>query len=348
MFLLCCNAVYPKMIFITIVPMNNEVFPVINSTLSPNYLAVWVSAQYGFKNVECQLLKTNINHTYRISTDSADYILRVYNPNHRSIHDVAEEVKLLCEVKNIVSISFPVANAKKEYIQEINAPEGNRYVVFFSFAEGKKIRQLTTALNFNIGVEVGSFHHFTGNKSIERVNYSVDILINWAYRHLARYFSEEMEEMRFIKALEAILPDAFGKQHPTKGIVHLDIWYDNMSIRDNGIITLFDFDNCGNGWLILDIGYYCMHLFYIEPDKEEYERKKDAFISGYRSKNQLPDNELELIPYAGLAIWIHYLGVAAKNFDNIANFYLSENYVKIMIARVKDWLKYHNIEVPHS
>src|SRR5579871_656557 len=124
--------------------MNNEFFPVINSTLSPNHLAVWVSGQYCFKNVQCQVLRTNINHTYRITADGADYILRVYSLSHRSMHDVAEEVKLLCEVKNIVNVSFPIANAKKEYIQEINAPEGNRYVVLFSFAEGKKIRHLTS------------------------------------------------------------------------------------------------------------------------------------------------------------------------------------------------------------
>ncbi len=328
--------------------MNNEVFPVINSTLSPDHLAVWVSAQYGFKNARCQLLKTNINHTYRITTNSADYILRIYNRNHRSFHDVEEEVKLLCEVKNIISVSFPVANAKEEYIQEINAPEGNRYVVLFSFAEGKKMRHLSTALHHKIGEEVGSFHQFTRNKSIERMTYSIDLLVNWSYRQVARYISEEMEEMQFIKASEAVLSDAFGKLHLTKGIVHLDIWYDNLNIQDSGIITLFDFDNCGNGWLILDIGYYCMQLFYIEPDKAAYERKKDAFIKGYQSKNQLSEYEYELIPYAGLAIWIHYLGVAAKNFDYIANFYMSENYIKMMVARVKDWLKYHNIVISHS
>ena len=328
--------------------MNNEVFPVINSTLSPDHLAVWVAVQYGFKNVNCHVLKTNINHTYKITADDADYILRVYNPQHRNLHDVEEEVKLLCGLKHVISISFPLANAQKEYVQKINAPEGNRYAVLFSFAEGTKMRHLTAALNFNIGVEVGSFHQFTRDKAIERMSYSVDLLITWSYRHLARYMPGEMEEMQFIKASEAILSDAFGQPGLTKGIVHLDIWYDNLTIRDNGTITLFDFDNCGTGWLILDIGYYCMHLFYIEPDKAEYERKKEAFIEGYLSKNRLGGNELELIPYAGLAIWIHYLGVAAKNFDYIGNFYLSENYVKMMITRVKEWLKYNDIEILHS
>lgn len=291
------------------------------------------------------MLKTNINHTYKVNADNLHYVLRVYSHGHRSFRDVAEEVKLLGDLKSIISISFPVANAVGDYIQELNAPEGKRYAVLFSFAEGKKLRHLTPAVNVNIGAEVGTFHNFTRDKSIERMDYSVDLLVNWSYRQLATYISEELEEMRFIKASGAELSEAFDKPGLTKGIVHLDMWYDNMSIQDNGVITFFDFDNCGNGWLILDVGYYLMQLFYVEQDKKEYERKKEAFLSGYRSKSLLTDKELELIPHAGLAIWIHYMGVAAKAFDHIANFYLSENYVKMMIARVKDWLKYHQIEI---
>jgi len=325
--------------------MNNTIFPVINSTLSPEHLAVWVAGQYGFKNVKCWLIRTNINHTYRINTEDADYILRIYTPSHRSRHDVEEEVKFLCELKNTVSLSYPIVNANGDYIQDIHAPEGVRYAVLFSFAEGKKLRQLTTELNYSIGEEVGRFHQFTANKSIDRMTYSVDLLVNWAYDHLAKYISENIEEMQFIKTSVAILTEAFNNPNLAKGIVHLDFWYDNFNIADNGLITLFDFDNLGNGWLILDIGYYCMHLYYIETDKQEYEQKKAAFLEGYRSKYNLADSELELVPYAGLAIWIHYLGVQAKNFDKIANMYLSENYIKAMIAKVKDWLKYNGVEI---
>lgn len=327
--------------------MQSQFFPVINSTLSPTHLAVWLAQQYGFKNVECRVLKTNINHTYRVTADGVQYILRVYNPGYRSAEDVAEEVRLLNELKDVVRVSYPVADAAGGYIQEINAPEGMRHAVLFSFAAGKKARQLTTAQNRNIGAEVGSFHHFTRDKHIERVAYTADVLVNWAHEQLIKYFSEELEEMRFIKAAGIVLTKLFGNPQLTKGIVHLDLWYDNMCVQDDGTVTFFDFDNCGNGWLVLDVGYYCMQLFYTEPDKEEYEQKKEAFIKGYLSKNELTEDELALIPYAGIAIWIQYQGVAAKNFDIIGNFYLSENYLKMIITRMKEWLGYNGIEIPN-
>lgn len=326
--------------------MSNEVFPAISSTLSPHHLEAWLSAQYGIKHCICRVLKTNINHTYSIVSCEEQYILRVYRHNHRSLRDIAAEVKLLTDLKSVVDISYPISDIRGEYIQEINALEGKRYAVLFSFAEGRKVRFPTTELIYNIGAKIGTLHHFTCNKTIDRIDYSIGELIGWAHRQLAVYIPEEMEEMQFIKASETVLSQAFGAADLPKGILHLDLWYDNMNISDSGAITFFDFDNCGNGWLILDIGYYCMQLFYSEQDKEEYERKKDAFLNGYLSKNNLPANDIELLPYAGLAIWIYYLGVPAKNFDNIGNFYLSENYVKMIIARVKEWLRYNKMKIP--
>jgi Ser/Thr protein kinase RdoA (MazF antagonist) len=328
--------------------MENKPFPVIDSTLSPEYLADWIAEKYGFKNVSCRLLKTNMNHSYRVTADNEEYILRVYNYKHRNIQQVAEEVKLLNKLKDTVSVSSPIAYATKEFIHEINAPEGSRCVVLFSFAEGKKLRHLTTELNFKIGTEVGKFHLSTKNTSIGRVDYSVETLITRAYQQIAAYISEELEEMRFIKNSATVLSEVFSKFPLASGVVHLDIWYDNMNIREDGTVTLFDFDNCGNGWMILDIGYYCMQLFYTEPDGAEYEKKRAAFIDGYRSITPVPDEELELIPYAGLAIWIYYLGVQAERFDNFANIFLSENYIKMMISRVKGWLKYYAIEIPET
>lgn len=326
--------------------MIDSAFPVIDSTLSPEHLALWVAEQYGLGNVSCTLLKTNMNHSYLVKANNEQYILRIYNQMHRDILQVSAEVDLLNELKHNVSVSYPVINAKGIFVQEINAPEGKRFAVLFSYAKGKKRRYINSESNYKIGETIGRLHQATQNKTIERAQYSAQTLVGWAYKEAAKYISEELEEMKMIKNSEAILSNKFSNPTLRTGVVHLDIWYDNMNIQEDGTVTLFDFDNIGNGCLILDIGYYCMQMYYIETDKTEYEKKKSAFIEGYRSITPVSDEELELVPYAGLAIWIYYLGVQAQRFDNFANIFLSENYVKMYIGRVKDWLKYHNIEIP--
>ena len=129
----------------------------------------------------------------------------------------------------------------------------------------------------------------------------------------------------------------------SEGIVHLDIWYDNMSITEESAIIIFDFDFCGNGSLILDVAYFCKQLFHIENNKAEYERKKEQFLKGYQSIRSLTVEELQLIPEAGAAIWIFYLGVQSQRFD-WSNVFLTENYLKLMyVARLKSWLDYYNV-----
>lgn len=325
--------------------MQQNAFPVIDSTLSPEHLAGWVSEKYGFREVSCRLLKTNMNHSYTIVAGGTKYILRVYTYKHRDMQMVSEECRLLDGLKHSINVSYPVPGLDGELVYLINAPEGERCVVLFSFAEGKKLRYMDAATCGLIGVEMGKLHRITQNQSLNRTKYDTGKLIEWAYEQAVQYISPELDEMKMVKSSSAVLASALGKTTLRRGIVHLDIWYDNMSVQEDGTITLFDFDNCGDGWLILDLGYYCMQLYFIEQDKAEYEQKKAAFIEGYGSVITVSDKELELIPYAGLFVWIYYLGVQSQRFDNFGNIFLSENYVKMFIGRAKDWLKYHGIEI---
>lgn len=288
-----------------------------------------------------------MNDTYLISSGDDKYVLRIYTYGFKTQNDISEELSLLAMLKkNDIGVSYPIADMTGNMINEIQAPEGNRSAVLFSYAEGSKVRLLTEDFNRSVGTLIGNMHQVTIDKTIERKDYSVKVLVGWAYGQLCQYFSEEIEEMQFIKACEPLLENAFESVPALrKGVVHLDVWYDNMNVQEDGTITLFDFDNVGNGWLVLDLGYYCMQRFHAEPEVEEYEKKRTAFIEAYRKIMPVTDEELTLMPYAGLAIWIHYLGVQAERFNKISNFFLSENYLKACIGMVKKWLKHHDIEV---
>lgn len=119
------------------------------------------------------------------------------------------------------------------------------------------------------------------------------------------------------------------------------MWYDNIAITNENKVTVFDFDFFGNGPLILDIAYFCKHLFIIEPDKETYNKKTQAFINGYQSINTLSQQELDIIPHAAAAVFIFYLGVQSQRFD-WSNIFLSENYLKMYVGRIQSWMEYHN------
>ena len=320
-------------------------FPVIASTISEKELGEFAKERYGLnENYDCKLFRTGMNHTYFLSDNETKYVLRVYSHNWRSKSEIIAEIELLNLLKeNNLSVSFPIQDKNRELIQEINAPEGIRYVVLFSFAEGDKIRFTDKETCFVIGSLMAKIHNLTSNTTIDRISYDKESLLELPYERLKEFFSEKLPEMEFIKEIGKFFQKT-DFENTQKGVVHMDIWYDNMAVTNEKEITFYDFDFCGNGIQILDVGYFCKHLFHIETDKKEYELKMKHFLEGYQSIRLLSDNELKLIPKAGLAVFVFYLGIQAQRFD-WSNIFLSENYLKMFyVGRLKSWIEYNNIE----
>lgn len=321
-------------------------FSVTTSTLSAKALGQLVIEKYSLnKNSTCQLFRTGINHTYFISDNKTKYVLRVYFYNWRSKTQIQEEINLLHLLKeNKTGISFPIADKKGNFIQDINAPEGIRHAVLFSFAEGEKIRFMDAATCFSIGSLMAKIHTITANQSIDRINYNLETLVQLPYEYAKQYFPETLPEMEFIKKQSKKISKTFEKidsNKVTKGIVHMDIWYDNMNIKNQNEPTIFDFDFCGNGLLIFDVAYFCKQLFHIEVNKDEYELKVQSFLKGYQSIRTLSEEEIKMIPDVAAAIWIFYLGVQSQRFD-WSNIFLTENYLKMYIGRMKSWIEYND------
>ncbi len=320
-------------------------FPVITSTLSEDDLGDFVKEKYDLDNsFECKLFRTGVNHTYFISNEMSKYVVRVYCHKWRTKNEIQEELRLLKLLKDSnLSVSYPIPDKNNSLIQNINAPEGQRYIVVFSFAKGQKMRFMSNDTCFAIGSLMAQFHTLTENQSIDRVNYDSNKLINESYDQLSKFFSEKLSEMKYLKKIGKEITKSFHEMNLLdfpQGVVHLDIWYDNLSINEENGITFFDFDNCGNGLLILDIGYFCKQLFFIESDKERYESKVESFLSGYQSIKKISDTELKYMPDTAASIFAFYLGVQAQRFD-WSNIFLTENYLKMFVGRIKSWLDYY-------
>jgi Ser/Thr protein kinase RdoA (MazF antagonist) len=327
-------------------------FPVIASTLSQKELGEFITEKYQLKeSFDCKLFRTGVNHTYFMFGTHTKYVVRVYCYNWRTKVEIQQELELLNLLKNSnVSVSFPIPDENGNLIQEINAPEGLRYIVLFTFAEGEKMRFMSNETCSAIGSVMARIHNITATKKIDRITYNSDVLLNKAYDYLNLFFPDDLSEMKYIKQITPKISKNFEDSNLSenqKGIVHLDIWYDNLSVNKENEITIFDFDNCGNGPLTLDIGYFCKQLFFIESDKNEYEMKVESFLNGYKKERNLSEKELKLIPEAGASIFVFYLGVQAQRFD-WSNIFLTENYLKMFVGRIRNWMEYYQTKKINS
>jgi Ser/Thr protein kinase RdoA (MazF antagonist) len=325
-------------------------FPVTNSNLSPNHLATFLREKYNFGQAcGCKLIRAGINDTYLVTNEQDKYVFRIYSLGWRTEMEISEEIRLLNKLKeNEVSISYPLVDAKGHYIQTLNAPEGNRPGVLFSFADGEKISHFPEETHYRIGVLMARLHQVTVNMTLQRINYTSKVILENPFLHLEKFLSADSDEMRFMQSTQKYLLNEFSKAdtaHLRNGAVHLDIWFDNLNIDQEKNVTIFDFDFCGNGWLCLDIAYYILQIHNIEKyEAKDYQPKIDQFIQGYESITPITDEEKRLVPMLGVSLYFFYLGIQCQRYDNWSNTFLSENYLKRFInGLVKRYFEIHSL-----
>lgn len=323
--------------------------PVSCSTLSASHLAPLLQHRYALgPGTSCRLLKTGINHSYLVSNGTAQYIFRVYSLDWRSAKEIAEELRLLNLLKeNGVAVSYPIADVHAAYIQPLDAPEGSRPGVLFSFAPGEKAFQYPAETHYAIGVQMARMHSLTHHLRLERIHYDEQVLLVQPLLLIKHFLPQGTPELLYMEQLQAYLLQIWPQMNRSAmrpGVVHLDIWFDNLHIGKNGQVTFFDFDFCGNGWLCYDMAYYLMQLYNTEKDPEEHAAKKESFLKGYTSVTPFSEEESRWLPAIGLALYFFYLGVQCYRYENWSNVFLNEVYLKRYINLVvKKWADLHGL-----
>ncbi len=319
--------------------------------LSAPHLAQYVATAYALQApVACAIIRSGVNDTYSVRHASGQYVLRVYSFGWRTHSEIEEEVRLLLTLRDAcIRVSYPVADARGGYIQMLDAPEGLRYAVLFSYASGDKIHNFTPAQHYNAGIAIAQLHKVTEGISLKRANYTAETILSQPMADIAAFFTKPCPELDYLQTTCRALLNEWAKADTAQlrtGAVHLDMWFDNMNIDEAGQPTIFDFDFCGNGWLCMDVAYYVLQLYNVERVETECAAKLQSFMDGYELVTPLTDEERRLLPMLGVSLYYFYLGVQCRRFHNWSNVFLSETYLKRFIVAVVK--RYADIRFPEG
>ncbi|HMG90957.1 MAG TPA: phosphotransferase [Chryseolinea sp.] len=325
-------------------------FPATETTLSAVHLAKLLQEQYKLDiQTSCKLFRTGMNHLYLVTDGGDKYVLRIYTHNWRTKLEVSEELRLLRYLQsNGIPVSYPMPDRNGEFVLEINALEGIRYATLLSYAEGKKVPKFNAQASHTIGVTMAMIHKLTENFQVRRTTYDLKTLVEDSLKRTQSIFSPNIDEMKFVAMLKEYLTLEYKKVNLKSlrtGVVHMDIWFDNLHFDNDDGITLFDFDFCGNGWLCLDIAYFMFQLYNTNLDEVEFKHKAEAFLSGYESIQQISEEEKRILPMAGLCVFLFYLGVQCDRFDTWSNIFLNEDHLRRFTGFLKRWMGYNNIQI---
>jgi len=295
-------------------------FPVTYSLVSSKAIEVGLIPLYNLpQNSKVLFIHQGINDTYLITTSEANFILRIYRANWKTIEEVGAELDLLLLLSdNGLSVSCPLSDKSGKLIQKMYCPEGMRCAVIFSHAPGECLSNLN-AENANLfGQYVGHLHNVTANLNLQGFSrqYTVKEVLTSAKRSLQLLMSNTGEVFdrvdNIFDCVERILSKDLLMDIRT-GICHGDLHHENLFFEASaGKITLFDFDFCGHGYLIYDLASFCRY----ERNSPENQAN---FFEGYEKVRPLNQVEKENLPYFEVLMRVFHLGARAVNADGVKN-----------------------------
>ncbi|QKJ32692.1 phosphotransferase [Mucilaginibacter mali] len=295
----------------------STIFPATYSTLCPVALAKYITDKYGFANTDCRLLVRGVGDTYLVNTLSDKYILRVYRSSHRNLPQIQAEVDLLLTLNKAgVPVSHPLTDKSGDAIQAVEAIEGIRHAVLFTYAHGTVVRQMSTTQLQVLGREMARMHQVSAgvNPAGTRCGFDFDTTLYQPLEMVKPNFADLAEDYQWLqetagRAVNVLTNLSAGGF--TSGYCHFDFLPKNFHF-DSDAITFFDFDFMGYGWLVNDIATFhqhlCLDIYTGRATQEAASEAYDIFLEGYQQVRPLSEQEKAAVPYLGLGFWLFYMG----------------------------------------
>ncbi len=292
-----------------------QIFPSSYSTMTELELTGVISDRYKLSVPECRLITKGVGDTYLITSQGIKFILRVYRKSHRTLDHINAEVELLLYLKQHgVSVSHPIEDAFGEHIQSLNAADGTRHAVLFSYAPGESVHNLSYEQLRELGRQMAHFHDVSSviNLKRERWNFDLDSTLYKPLEILETAYANDAEGYVWLKEAADSVKKKLNELNSAEfsmGYCHYDFLPKNFHF-DGNALTFFDFDFFGYGCLVNDImtfwQHLCLDVHFNKITQKEADTAYQIFIASYRKLRPITKAELEAVPYLSLGFWLFY------------------------------------------
>jgi len=278
-----------------------------------------------FKGIQEGIENTN----YFLLVDNKKYILTIYEKRVKS-EDLPFFSELMTSLnKASVRCPIPIVNKQKKSITDYNGKK----LMIVTYLEGKAKKILTPQNCKSVGIEVATMHEITKNFKIKRKN---NLSIN-SWRKLFSSVKKECSKIHqdLPKLIESNLNDV-EKNWPhdlPKGIIHADLFSDNIFFNNNEFSGLIDFYFSCEDFYAFEIAI-CFNALCFDgvPKNLSFNvTKAKNFIDGYNSIRKLTDDEKGNIKVLSQGAALRFL--LTRVFDAL-------NTVDGAIVKVKDPMEY--------
>ncbi len=252
------------------------------------------------------------NTNYFVQTEKGPFILTLYEKRVRS-EDLPFFLGLMEHLaERGLSCPTPVRDKKGQILRTL----ADRPAVLIEFLEGLWVRRPQKKHCYELGKSLARFHKLGADFKLYREN-SLSVS-SWEalYRSFSDRADEITENLHTTIESELIELNQAWPNHLPQGIIHADLFPDNVFFLGDKISGLIDFYFACNDILAYDIAI-CLNAWCFEQDNSFNISKARALLQGYQTIRELDDDELENLPLLARGAALRFLLTRSYDWLNI-------------------------------
>ena len=243
------------------------------------------------------------NSNYLLTTDNKKFILTIFEErtnqenlpfyfdlmNHLNAHDIKCPEVIKDKQGNF-------SNSIKQ-----------KHAVITSFLTGSSLEKIKPIHCSNLGLTIAKMHNASEKLNIKRENELGFDKLGIIIEKLKTYKKHiDDEKLKFIEDEFLFLSKEISKDLPS-GIIHADLFPDNIFFEENNLTGIIDFYFSCNDFYAYEIAI-CLNAWCFEENNNEFNPTKAQYLLGsYNQERKFSNEEVEALPLLARASALRYL-----------------------------------------
>ena len=182
-----------------------------------------------------------------------------------------------------------------------------KHAVITSFLTGSSLEKIKPIHCSNLGLTIAKMHNASEKLNIKRENELGLDKLGIIIEKLKTYKKHiDDEKLKFIEDEFLFLSREINKDLPS-GIIHADLFPDNIFFEENNLTGIIDFYFSCNDFYAYEIAI-CLNAWCFEDSNNEFNPTKAKYLLGsYNQERKFSNEEVEALPLLARASALRYL-----------------------------------------